>query len=144
MKKMKWIVAAAFGLLSVTAMAQTRPAPTNAGEKTEMHQRHGKTGRWHENLKEYEAKLQLSPEQVSQWQALQETRKAEMKALRDNTALSKEDKKAQMKSLHQNTRTELQKILSEEQYAKYQEIRKQKMQERKARGPKKDNWKRGK
>lgn len=132
MKKIKWVVAAAFGFMTMTAYAQT--APAQDGEKTEQHQKHhkhkGHAGMGKEDVKAYEAELKLSPEQVSQWQALNETSRAAMKNLRDNTALAREDKKAQMKTLREQKQAWLQKILTQEQFARYQQIRKEKMKER--------------
>lgn len=132
MKKRLWIVAVAFGMMSVTAFAQTETAPAQKQQKTEQHTHKGHAGKQHNNLKEYEARLQLSPEQVSQWQSLNEGRKAEMKDLKENTTLSREDKRAHLKTMRKQKQIDLQKILSAEQYATYQEIQKEKMQERKA------------
>ncbi|WP_224999659.1 hypothetical protein [Cesiribacter sp. SM1] len=142
MKNGKWIVAAAFGLMSVTAVnAQTEGAKTKDHNKTEQHDRkgHKRGGRLQENVKEYEAQLNLTPAQVTQWETLNESSKQQIKALKENTSLSQEEKKAQMKTMRQARQTELQKILSEEQFAKLQEIRKEKAQERRAQRGKRGN-----
>ena len=132
MKKMKWIVAIAFGFMSATAFAQTAPSPVNEGQKKEMRHHKGHAGMWKEDVKEYKDQLNLSPEQVSQWEALNEANKTEMKALREDTKLAREDKKAQMELLREQKHSELQKILTQEQLAQYKALRKEKMQERKA------------
>lgn len=132
MKKMKWIVAAAFGFMATTAFAQTETAPVKEKQYKEMHHRKGHAGMLKEDVKAYEAQLKLSPEQLSQWEALNETSKTEMKALREDTTLAREDKKAQMKLLREHKHSELQKILTQEQLAQYKALRKEKMQERKA------------
>ncbi|AHM62180.1 hypothetical protein D770_19655 [Flammeovirgaceae bacterium 311] len=136
MKKMKWIVAAAFGLMSVTAVnAQTEGTKTKEHHKTERHDRKGHKRGAHlkEDVKAYEAQLNLTPAQVTQWEALNEASKQKKMALRETgSELSKEDKRSQMKAMHQEKQAELKKILSEEQFAQYKEIRKAKMEERKA------------
>lgn len=129
---MKWIVAVAFGFMSATAFAQTEPEPLKEDKKTEMYHHKGHAGMWKENVKAYEAQLQLTPAQASRWEALNEVSKTEMKALRENTALAREDKKAQMKIMREQKHAELQKILTKEQLAQYKELRKEKIEARKA------------
>lgn len=147
-KKLNWILAAAFGFLSVTAFAQDTPAqakdccakpvqeccsqPDKACcDKKEEHRHKAHAGNRAEIFKEMEAHLQLTPEQSGQLKAMHEARRSEMKALKENTALSKEEKRTQMKAMHQQNKVALQQILSEEQFAKLQDMRKEKMQERK-------------
>ena len=69
--------------------------------------------------------LGLSDDQVTSWKNLEETYKPKMKAIRSNTALSEEDKKTQMKQLHESKQADLKKILTPDQYTKFEEIRRQ-------------------
>lgn len=142
MKKLKWIVAVTLGIMSATAFAQTDAIPAEHAKSEHPH--NVRVGKWQETLKDFEAQLQLNPQQVSQWQALHDARKAEMKVLKQNTVLTKEDKKAHAKSMRQHHHAELQKILSTEQYAQFIAIRKQKIQERRAHRHQRKNQKSGK
>ncbi|EMR01952.1 Spy/CpxP family protein refolding chaperone [Cesiribacter andamanensis] len=133
MKKMKMIVAAAFLFLSVTAFAQT--SPQKSSEKpTKEHYKKGHKRAAHAgvNIDEWASKLDLTASQVTQWKALQEAGKTQMHTLKANTELSREEKKAQMKNLRQQNRAELQKILTTEQWAQYQELRKAEREARQA------------
>ena len=126
-------MAAAFALVSATAFAQTMPEQAGEKSKQEHYRKgHKQGGNWERRMKAYESQLGLSASQVTQWQALHEAKKAEMKLLKTNTALSQEEKKAQMKALHQQQNAELQKILTAEQFAKFQELRKAEREKRQA------------
>jgi periplasmic protein CpxP/Spy len=133
MKKMKLIVAAAFMFVSVSAFSQARPEKAKDGTKKEYYKKGDKRGSMPEaNIQEYASQLNLTASQVTQWEALRESHKSQMQALKNNTELSKEDKKAQMKAMKGQKQAELQKIFTAEQYAQYQELRKAEREARQA------------
>lgn len=62
--------------------------------------------------------LGLTDNQVSAWKNLDEQYQPKIQELKANTALTEDAKKAQMKELRTAKKSELKKILSEEQYTK--------------------------
>ena len=107
----KLILSAAFLGLGVFGFAQT-------AAKVDYSQRKA------EHLQKMKAELNLTDAQVAQLKALHESKVAERK--QDMTA-KKEDRMQKMKE----NEAEMQKILTPEQFKKYQELKAKKMAERK-------------
>ena len=107
----KLILSAAFLGLGVFGFAQTTAKVDYSQKKAE-------------HLQKMKAELNLTDAQVAQLKALHESKAAERK--QDMTA-KKEDRMQKMKE----NEAEMQKILTPEQFKKYQELKAKKMAERK-------------
>lgn len=118
---MKKLVLAAFIGLGSFAMAQ-QSTPLTPQQKEE---RQAKRAEMHQQrMNEMKQELGLSDSQVAQINALQDRRKAEMKTKMDA-------QKADRKAKNQAADDEMRKILSPDQYTKWQASRKEKMEKRK-------------
>ncbi len=69
--------------------------------------------------------LSLTDAQVSSWKSLEEQYKPKFKALKSDSSITEEVKKVKMKELHSAKKADLKKILSEEQFAKFTDIKRQ-------------------
>lgn len=118
---MKKLVLAAFIGLGSFAMAQ-QGSPLTPQQKEE---RQAKRAEMHQQrMNEMKQELGLSDSQVAQINALQDKRKAEMKTKMDA-------QKAERKAKNKAADDEMRKILSPDQYTKWQASRKAKMEKRK-------------
>lgn len=118
---MKRLVLAVFIGLGSFAMAQ-QASPLTPQQKEE---RQAKRAEMHnERMAQMKQELGLSDSQVTQINALQDKRKAEMK-------LKMEAQKAERKAKNKAADDEMRKILSPDQYAKWQANKKAKMDNRK-------------
>jgi Spy/CpxP family protein refolding chaperone len=103
----------AFGLAVPSVRAEDGPPP----EKKE----HGPKGDPGAMMKE---KLGLSDEQAAQIKQIHEDSMAQGKALKDNTTMSQEDKKAAFAKLREDTKAKTDAVLTPEQKAKADKMRK--------------------
>ncbi len=67
--------------------------------------------------------LQLSEEQVTQWQNLNEEYKGFFQEIAADEGLSREEKMAEMKTLQEQKETDLAEILSDEQMSQYEKLK---------------------
>jgi Spy/CpxP family protein refolding chaperone len=103
------MVAAIFATAAVAQTAQTPAQGERQGWK------HGGKGRSLEALN-------LTSEQKSKLQALQEEQRSKMQALRGNTSLTEDQKKQQMRELRQSNHQQMLSILTPEQQAQMKEL----------------------
>jgi len=76
--------------------------------------------------------LQLTPEQRAQWKESVQREAAEMKPLRENASLSKEERRAQAVGIHKRYRDERAALLTPEQRTKFDQFT-EKMERRRER-----------
>lgn len=98
----------------VQAANETRPEGPPPGERRERMEKGG------ERLAEA---LGLNEDQKLKMKAIGEQERAEMQALRDDTALSKEDRRAKAQSIHQKYKAQRDAILTPEQKVKAEQFR---------------------
>lgn len=123
----KLILAIAFiGMGSFVMAQQTTPQDKQA-KRAEMQQQH---------MDQMQKDLGLNQSQVTQIKALQEKRKAELKAEFDQNKDNREAKMEQMKAKRAQMDADMKNILTPQQYDKWQADRKAKMEQRKAGGMK--------
>jgi Spy/CpxP family protein refolding chaperone len=77
------------------------------------------------NFGKMKENLSLTDNQVTQIKANRDAEQAKIKAIKDNSALSKSEKKEQLKSIRQEQKSNLAQILSPEQISKLEESRKE-------------------
>jgi protein CpxP len=73
--------------------------------------------------------LNLTPDQATQMKGIYEGQRKKMEALRDNSAMSREDRRAQMMAIHEDGESKIKAILTPDQQTKYAEVQ-AKMRER--------------
>ena len=75
-------------------------------------------------VKEMQAKLGLSSDQVASLKAQHEATHAQVKAIRENNSLSREDKIQQVKAIRNTSKEQLKNLLTADQLKKLEEIKK--------------------
>ena len=117
----KIVLSAAFVILGTFAMAQQTPM-MNKKDPAQMEQKR------QEKLKMMQAELNLTSAQVAQIKALQDKKMAERK---QNASQMQEQRKAKMEAMKERQEqwnAEMRKILTPEQYQKWETKKKQNMQ----------------
>ncbi len=99
-------------LLLALAVAQTAVIAQAGGERKGKHHNRGIANQ-----------LDLSDVQKQQVKTLREKMKPQLEALRADSSLSPQQKKEKMKQLNQARKTEMESILTKDQYAKWQQFR---------------------
>jgi Spy/CpxP family protein refolding chaperone len=126
------IASVAFGLTSAVAVAQAQDAgpPPDA----QHGQRHGGM-RFdpQQRVNMLAKRLKLSDDQKQKLLPIFTDEQTQMKSLRDDSSLSREDKMTKMKSIHEDTETKVNGLLNDDQkqqYTKMQEQMRQRMHDR--------------
>lgn len=95
---------------------------------TTLAQKQGNEGQKFEQLK---TELNLSDEQSLELKTILKESKKDIKGVKQNTALSKEQKKAEVKLIKDKTDAKIQTVLSTEQYTKFLELKEKRRTEAK-------------
>ncbi len=125
----KLVLAVALVGMGSLVMAQQTPPQDKEGRRAEMHQKFQE--REQEHLDKMQKDLGLNQSQVAQIKALHEKRKNEMKADFDKNKDQRQARMEQMKAKREQMNADMKKILTPQQYDKWQADRKAKMEERK-------------
>jgi Spy/CpxP family protein refolding chaperone len=120
--------------LCLLALGSTAPVLRAAaeGDSAKGKREHHSKGNPGERVKK---ELGLTDDQSEKMKAIHQDSEAQLKALRENTALSPEEKKAAFKQIHEATKAKVYAILTPEQAAKFDKMRegaKKHMKERRA------------
>ena len=127
----KLVLAIAFIGIGGFAMAQQTTTPQDKqARRAEMQQKMQQ--REQEHLDQMQKDLNLNQSQVAQIKSLREKRKTEMKAEFDNNKEARQAKMEAMKAKKAQMDADMKKILTPEQYDKWQADRKAKMEQRMA------------
>ena len=122
----KLVLAIVFIGIGSFAMAQQTIPQDRAAKRAEMQQKMQQKEQ--EHLAEMQKDLNLNASQVAQIKALHETRKAEMKAEFEKNKEVRQAKMEEMKAKRAQMDADMKKILTPEQYDKWQADRKTKME----------------
>ncbi|WP_027387136.1 hypothetical protein [Chryseobacterium gregarium] len=125
----KLVLAVALVGMGSLVMAQQTPPQDKEGRRAEMHQKFQE--REQEHLDKMQKDLGLNQSQVAQIKALHEKRKNEMKTDFDKNKDQRQARMEQMKAKREQMNADMKKILTPQQYDKWQADRKAKMEERK-------------
>ncbi|SHG47724.1 hypothetical protein [Chryseobacterium sp. OV279] len=126
----KLVLAIAFIGIGGLAMAQQTTTPQDKeARRAEMHQKMEQKHQKH--LDEMKKDLNLNDSQVAQIKSLHEKRKSEMKADFDKNKEVRQAKMEDMKAKRAQMDADMKKILTPDQYDKWQADRKAKMEQRK-------------
>lgn len=124
----KLVLAIAFIGIGSFAMAQQTTPQDRVAKRAEMQQKMQQKEQ--EHLAEMQKDLNLNASQVAQIKALHETRKAEMKAEFEKNKEVRQAKMEEMKAKRAQMDADMKKILTPEQYDKWQADRKTKMEQK--------------
>ena len=117
--KLAILCGVALASLTCNLVAQTN-APAATDGKASESTRGDKAGKHGGKLMK---ELNLTDEQKTKVAPILEKAKSDAKAIRDNDSLAKKQKHEQMEALRQTTNTQLQAVLTAEQFQKFQQIR---------------------
>lgn len=126
----KLVLAIAFIGMGSFAMAQQTTPQDKQAKRAEMQQKMQQ--RDQEHIEKMQKDLNLNQTQVAQIKDLHEKRKAEMKAEFDKNKGERQAKMEKMKVKREQMDADMKKILTPQQYDKWQADRKVKMAQRKA------------
>lgn len=124
----KLVLAIAFIGMGSFAMAQQTTPQDREAKRAEMQQKMQQKEQ--ENLAQMQKDLNLNASQVTQVKALHEKRKAEMKADFAKNKEARQAKMEEMKAKRTQMDADMKKILTPEQYDKWQADRKAKMEQK--------------
>ncbi|MDP9958240.1 hypothetical protein [Chryseobacterium lathyri] len=124
----KLVLAIAFIGIGSFAMAQTTTPQDRQARKAEKHQKMEQ--KHQEHLDQMQKDLNLNESQVAQIKSLHEKRKSEMKADFDKNKEVRQAKMEEMKAKRAQMDADMKKILTPDQYDKWQADRKAKMEQR--------------
>ncbi|OCA79347.1 hypothetical protein BBH99_19205 [Chryseobacterium contaminans] len=124
----KLVLAIAFIGIGSFAMAQQTTPQDREAKRAEMQQKMQQKEQ--EHLAQMQKDLNLNASQVAQIKTLHETRKAEMKAEFEKNKEVRQAKMEEMKAKRAQMDADMKKILTPEQYDKWQADRKAKMEQK--------------
>ena len=117
----KLILSTAFAVIGTFAMAQQAPKMQKK-DPAQMEQKR------QDNMREMERDLGLNKSQVAQLQALHDRQMAERKQMRTQTEAQRKARVEQMKAKREGMSTEMRRILTPEQYQRWETMMAEKMQ----------------
>lgn len=79
-----------------------------------------------EHAQQMKKELGLSAEQETSMKAIKDKYHPQIKAIKENTSLTKEQKQAKIKPLKESKQAEIKSVLTPDQYTKFQELKKNK------------------
>jgi periplasmic protein CpxP/Spy len=130
------ILQAAILALCTTALstmpmrAQDNSAPQQQQDQTgPQGGRHGGPGREEHQIEFLTKKLSLTPDQVTQVKAIDDSARQQSMALRNDTSIAQSDRRAKMMEIHKASHDKIRAVLTDDQKTKYDAMEAQ-MQER--------------
>ena len=84
-----------------------------------------------QHLQMLSEKLNLTDDQKAKLRPILQDQMLQMKAVREDSSLSEEQKRAKMKSIHESSHDQINAVLTPEQQAKFEQMRKEQMQKHK-------------
>ncbi|WP_292008978.1 hypothetical protein [Chryseobacterium sp.] len=127
----KLVLAIAFMGMGSFVMAQQTPSQDKDREAKRAEMQQKRQQKQQEHLAQMQKDLNLNQSQVSQIKALHEKRDAEMKAEFEQNKAKRQADMDKMKQKREQMDADMKKILSTEQYNKWQADRKSKMEQKK-------------
>lgn len=132
-KKLAVVLGLAMSAGMVMAQEPAQTAGSTAGAQTQQGTAGGMKARHHEMNPDKAAarlgkELNLSADQVAQIKPILADRQQQMRALRTDTSLSKQDKHAKAKAAFEDSNTKIEAVLNDQQKQKFEQM----LQERKA------------
>ena len=84
-----------------------------------------------QHLQMLSEKLNLTDDQKAKIKPILQDQMRQMKAVHEDTSLSEEQKRAKMKSIHESSHDQINAVLTPEQQAKFEQMRKEQMEKHK-------------
>ena len=84
-----------------------------------------------QHLQMLSEKLNLTDDQKAKLRPILQDQMLQMKAVREDSSLSEEQKRAKMKSIHESSHDQINAVLTPEQQAKFEQMRKEQMEKHK-------------
>jgi periplasmic protein CpxP/Spy len=106
-------------LSTVPMMAQDNAATPQQDQAGPQGGRHGGPGREEHQIEFLTKKLSLTPDQVTQVKAIDDSARQQSMALRNDTSIAQADKRARMMDLHKAAQDKIRAVLTDDQKTKY-------------------------
>jgi periplasmic protein CpxP/Spy len=107
-------------LSTVPMMAQDNSAtPQQQDQAGPQGGRHGGPGREEHQIEFLTKKLNLTPDQVTQVKAIDDSARQQSMALRNDTTIAKADKRAKMMDIHKTSQEKIRAVLTDDQKTKF-------------------------
>jgi protein CpxP len=116
-------------LSTMPLMAQDNSAPQQQDQAGPQGGRHGGPGREEHQIEFLTRKLNLTPDQVTQVKAIDDSSRQQSMAVRNDTSLAQADRRAKMMDIHKASHDKIRDVLTDDQKTKYDAMEAQ-MQER--------------
>ena len=116
MKITKTLFVAALAASALLAGPSSRAADSTNTPPAAMQARGGST------LERLTKTLDLTDDQKPKVKAALDAQQTKIKALREDSSLSQDDRRAKLKTIREETSADLKKVLTDEQYAKYEKL----------------------
>lgn len=114
---------------SAFAQVQRTVVPVDKSKFLSDSTQKNKQGFGNKKKKQLFKELGLSKEQAGKLKEIRQSNKAKRQAINDNDSLSGQEKRMQLKVINKNADDAIKAILTEEQWKKYQEEKKKKLEE---------------
>jgi Spy/CpxP family protein refolding chaperone len=119
------VVCGAIVAMSPVLRAQSPPAPATSGSSAPSGAPEGEKHHRGNPIEMLTKKLDLTPDQVEKIKPIFESRRSQMKALREDTTLAEQDKRAKGKEIMESTNQQIKAILTPDQATKFEELMKE-------------------
>jgi protein CpxP len=106
-------------LCAVPMMAQDNTAPQQQDQAGPQGGRHGGPGMEEHQIERLTKKLNLSPDQVTQVKAIDDSTRQQMMALHNDSSVAGPDKHAKMMAIHQASQDKIRAVLNDDQKTKF-------------------------
>jgi periplasmic protein CpxP/Spy len=124
------VVVLAIGATALSALPAMAQDPSAPPPQDQAGPRHGGQGGMRGNQVEFlTKKLNLTPDQVTQMKAIDDSTRQQMMALRSDTSLTPDEKKPKMTAIHQASQDKIRALLTDDQKTKFDALQAQ-MRER--------------
>ena len=130
MSNTRWSILTALMLLAV-GLTFAQPSQESQAPTPDKHagMQHGESADQH--LQMLSEKLNLTDDQKAKLKPILQGQVQQMKAAREDSSLSEEQKRAKMKSIHESLHDQINAVLTPEQQAKFEQMRKEQMEKHK-------------
>jgi protein CpxP len=106
-------------LCAVPMMAQDNPAPQQQDQAGAQGGRHGGPGGEEHQIERLTKRLNLTPDQVTQVKAIDDSTRQQMMALRNDSSATGADRHAKMMAIHQASQDKIRALLNDDQKTKF-------------------------
>lgn len=117
-------------MLAQDTAAPGPPPPPPPPQHEGIHGMHGMHGRHHRQMEHMKKELNLTDDQVNQIKGIDQQSEPQMRALHEDTTLSKEDRHSKMMEMRKEEHEKIRAVLNDEQKEKFDKMMQRHMEKR--------------